>query len=176
VGKPEPSEYAAYYRKYVDLVEGDDVLAALEGQIGGSLATLRGVAPEDSLRRYAPGKWSLRELVGHLIDSERIFAYRALRFARRDRAELPGFEQDDYVAAAASDERAWSDLLAELEAVRRTTVLLFRGLRPEAWLRRGVANGNEISVRALAWAIAGHERHHLGIVRDRYLAPAGIGV
>jgi hypothetical protein len=173
VGRPEPSEHAAYYARYVGLVEGDDVVRALEDQLPGSLATLRAVSPEQSLARYAPGKWSLREVVGHLIDAERIFAYRALRFARDDRTELPGFEQDDYVAAARSDDRPWPDLLAELELVRRADVLMFRGFDREAWLRRGVASGDEISVRALAYNIAGHELHHMAIVRTRYLAPDG---
>ena len=172
VGRPEPSEYAPYYEKYVRLVEGEDVLRAIGDQIGQSLATLRGVSPEDSLGRYAPGKWSLREVVGHLIDSERVFAYRALRFARNDRTGLPGFEGDDYVTAAGFDRRPWPELLDEFEAVRRATIPMFRGLDGEAWLRRGVASDNEMSVRAFAYNIAGHELHHLQIVRTKYLPAA----
>ncbi len=168
--RPEPNEYAPYYEKYVSLVKEDDVLGALRRQIDDSLATLRAVSPEESLRRYAPGKWSLREVVGHLIDTERIFAYRALRFARADRTELPGFEQDSYAPAAKSDERSWADLLTEMELVRRANVLMFEGLPDEAWSRRGVASQNEMSVRALAYNIAGHELHHMKIVRERYLA------
>ena len=171
-GRPEPSEYAPYYEKYVRLVEGEDMLRVLSDQIGQSLATLRGVSPEDSLARYAPGKWSLRGVVGHLIDSERVFAYRALRFARNDRTRLPGFEGDDYVAAARFDRRPWNELLDEFEAVRRATILMFGGLDGEAWLRRGVASDNEVSVRALAYNIAGHELHHLQIVRTKYLPAA----
>jgi uncharacterized damage-inducible protein DinB len=172
-GRPDPSEYGPFYAGYVSLVQGEDVLEALRDQIGRSLDVLRPVSSEDSLERYAPGKWSLREVVGHLIDAERIFAYRALRFARNDPTELPGFEQDDYVPAAQSDRRPWPDLLAEFELVRRANLLMFRGLDREAWLRRGVASRNEMTVRALAYAIAGHELHHLGIIRTRYLAGAG---
>jgi hypothetical protein len=167
--KPEPSEYAPYYARYVALVEGNDVLGALGRQIEDTLATLRGIPPDVSLARYAPGKWSLREVVGHVIDAERIFAYRALRFARDDRTELPGFEQDDYAPAAQSDKRSWEDLLAELELVRRGNILMFRGLPHEAWLRKGVASGNEMSVRALAYNIAGHELHHMKVIREKYL-------
>ena len=111
----------------------------------------------------------MREVVGHLIDAERIFAYRALRFARDDRTELPGFEQEDYAPAAQSDKRSWEDLLAELELVRRGNILMFRGLPHEAWLRRGVASSNEMSVRALAYCIAGHELHHMKVIREKYL-------
>ena len=174
VARPDPTEYAPYYGKYVGLVQGEDVLRALGDQIEGSLATLRKVPPQDSLRRYAADKWSMREVLGHLIDAERIFAYRALRFARNDRTELPGFEQDDYVPPARFDDRRWDDLLAEFEAVRRANILMFNGLDSDAWSRRGVANGNEMSVRALAYAIAGHELHHMGVIRTKYLqAPAG---
>jgi len=169
IERPDTSEYAPYYGKYVSLVEGNDVLGALEHQIDDSLATLRGVPSDVSLGRYAPGKWSLREVVGHLIDTERIFAYRALRFARDDRTELPGFEQEGYAPASRSDERAWPDLLAELELVRRGNILMFKGLPAEAWLRKGVASHNEMSVRALAYNMAGHELHHMKIVREKYL-------
>ena len=169
VARPEPSEYAPYYGKYVGLVEGEDVLRALGEQIDDSLATLRGVSAPESLGPYAPGKWSLREVVGHLIDAERIFAYRALRFARNDKTELPGFEQNDYVPAGRFDSRSLPDLIAEWELVRRGNILMFRGLDADAWLRRGVASQNEMSVRALAHVIAGHELHHMKIVRERYL-------
>ena len=167
--RPEASEYAPFYAGYVKLVEGDDVLRALESQIAESLALLRGVTEEATFARYAPGKWSVREVVGHVIDGERIFAYRALRFARADKTPLPGFEENDYVPAARFERRRWPDLLEEWEAVRRATVLLFRGFDEEAWTRVGTASGKEMSVRALAFAIAGHERHHMGVLRTRYL-------
>ena len=169
IAKPEPSEYAPYFSKYIELVQGD-VLSAMATQIGKSLATLRKISDQDSLKRYEPGKWSVREIIGHVIDAERVFAYRALRFARNDPQGLAGFEQDDYVAAARSDTRPWSDILEEFELVRRANVLMFRGFDREAWLRQGVSNQNPISVRALASIIAGHELHHLRIIREKYLA------
>jgi hypothetical protein len=168
-GRPDPSEYAPYYERYVRLVDGEDVVRALGTQIEETLATLGGVPPESSLVRYAPGKWSLKEVVGHMTDSERIFAYRALRFGRNDPLELAGFEQDPYIPAARFDERAWADLVAELELVRRADILMFRGFDREAWLRRGVASRSVVSVRALAYNIAGHELHHMQIVKSRYL-------
>lgn len=168
VAKPDVSEHAPYYNRYVALVVDGDILGTLAGQIGGTLAELRNFREADSLKRYAPGKWSVRELVGHLIDTERIFAYRALRFARNDRTDLPGFEQDDYIPAAQFDRRPWADLLEEFAAVRHSNVLMFRGLSEEAWRRMGVANGNPMSVRAAAYIIAGHELHHLRVLRDKY--------
>ena len=169
INKPEPSEYAPYYGKYISLVQSGDVLAALADQAAKSLAKLRSVSEETSLRRYAPGKWSMREVLGHVTDTERIFAYRALRFARNDATELSGFEQDDYVPAAHFDRRPWAELLAEFELVRRGNMLLFGGFDNAAWLRRGVASKNEISVRALVYIIAGHELHHMQIIRTKYL-------
>jgi len=166
VEKPEDSEYAASFGTYIQLVQSDNVMAALAAM---PLAGLRSVSEEASLKRYAPGKWSMRELVGHVTDSERIFAYRALRFARNDATPLPGFEQDDYIPAAHFDRRPWSELLDEFELVRRGNLMLFKGFDDEAWLRRGVANGVTLSVRALVYAIAGHEMHHVGIVRAKYL-------
>jgi len=171
--RPDASEYAPYYGKYIELVPGNDVLSALRGQIGDTLGTLREVSDADSLRRYAEGKWSLREVAGHLMDTERIMAYRALRIARNDATPLAGFDQDPYIAAAGFDRRDWNGLIDEFEAVRRSNVLLFEGLEGEAWARLGVTNGNGISVRALGYIIAGHELHHMRIVRERYLITAG---
>jgi uncharacterized damage-inducible protein DinB len=168
IAKPDASEHAPYYSRYVDLVADGDILETLAGQIGGTLAELQKVSDEASLKRYAPGKWSVREVVGHLIDTERVFAYRALRFARNDGAVLPGFEQDDYVREAQFDRRPWADLQEEFEAVRQSNLLMFRGLDGAAWLRRGVANGNAMSVRAAAYVIAGHELHHMGVLREKY--------
>jgi hypothetical protein len=167
--RPEASEYAPFYAGYVGLVDTTDVLGALRTQIDASLALLRGLSGEASLARYAPGKWSIREVVGHVTDGERIFAYRALRIGRGDKTPLPGFEQDDYVPPAHFDRRPWPDLLDEWEAVRRTSVMLFAGFDDEAWSRVGTASGKEITVRALAYVIAGHERHHMGVLRSKYL-------
>lgn len=166
---PEASEYRPYYGKYISLVRGEDLTGILETQIRGSLALLRGISEEKSLHRYAPGKWSIKEVLGHLTDAERIFTYRALRFARNDTTALPGFEQDPYVAAAGSDARPWSEMISEFEHVRRSTILFFRGVTPEAAMRSGMASEARVTVRALGYIIAGHELHHMGMLRERYL-------
>jgi hypothetical protein len=167
--RPAVDEYAAYYGTYVDQVIGNDVVSALRAQIGETAATLRGVSDSDSLKRYAEGKWSLREVVGHMVDTERVFAYRALRIARGDQTPLPGFDQDPYIVAAGFDRRDWNGLIDEFEVVRRSTVMLLDGLDAEAFARRGTASNNPVTVRALAFVIAGHELHHMKIVRERYL-------
>ena len=166
---PEISEYQSYYAKYISLVTGDDLIETLDHQLSDSLAMLCRISEAKSLHRYAPGKWTIKELLGHLIDSERIFSYRALRFARNDHTPLSGFDQDPYVTAANFDSRPWSELVAEFEHVRRSTILLFRGLTPESEARFGVANNAPITVRALGYVIAGHELHHMGILREKYL-------
>ena len=165
IGAPESSEYAPYYGRYISLVTDDDVLNALDAQIADTrelLSTLHGD------HRYAPGKWSVNEVVGHLIDAERIFAYRALRIARNDATPLPGFEQDDYVRAANFDNCQLHDLAEEFSTVRRANLLMFGQLSPEAWLRRGTASENVVSVRAIAYIIAGHELHHRRILAEKY--------
>ena len=174
IDRPGETEYSPYYGKYVSLVRGGggDILAALSDQSSETRALLEGVPESRAGFRYAADKWSIKELVGHMIDSERIFAYRALRFARHDRTPLPGYEQDDYIANASFDSCPLGELAAEFESVRRATLYLFRHLDGEAWARRGLANDSEVSVRALAYIIAGHELHHVGILRDRYLSAA----
>lgn len=167
--KPDPSEYLPYYGRYIALVSEGDVLGTLEAQMADTQALLRGVPASMSTYRYAPGKWSVNEMLGHMVDSERIFAARALRFARADTTPLPGFEQDDYVRNASFDACPLSELAAELDTVRRSTIFLFRHLTEEAWQRSGVANNANVSVRALAYIIAGHELHHRGILKSRYL-------
>jgi hypothetical protein len=166
---PEASEHLPYYGKYIALVRGEDLIGALEAQIGESLAVFHGISDQKALHRYAPGKWSIKEMLGHLTDAERIFSYRALRFARNDSKPLAGFDQDPYVAAAGSDARLWSEMIAEFEHVRRASILFFRGLSPEAAMRAGVASDTRVTVRALGYIIAGHELHHLGVLRERYL-------
>jgi len=166
---PEISEYQSYYKKYISLVQGDNLTDILDQQLTESLAMLCRISEAKSLRRYEAGKWSIKEVLGHLIDSERIFAYRALRFARNDHTPLSGFDQDPYVSEANFDARPWSELVGEFEHVRRSTILFFRGLKPEAEMRFGVANNAPITVRALGYVIAGHELHHLGILREKYL-------
>jgi uncharacterized damage-inducible protein DinB len=167
--RPETNEYAPYYEKYVSLVPEGDVVATLGQQLESTLATLRGITDEQADSRYAEGKWSIKELLGHIIDTERIFGYRALRFARNDQTPLSGFEQDGYVASARFGERRLSDLAEEFEHVRRANLALFRHLDTEAWARSGEASDNQVSVRALAHIIAGHETHHMRILRERYL-------
>lgn len=170
VGKPEETEYISYYSRYINLVPDDaDIVSRLSTQLDETLALLREIPDAQGGFRYAAGKWSIRELLGHVIDGERIFAYRALRFARNDQTPLSGFEQDDYVANGAFDDYPLSELVQEFESVRRSTIFLFKHLTPEAWTRKGTANNSEASVRALAYIIAGHELHHMGILRDKYL-------
>jgi uncharacterized damage-inducible protein DinB len=169
ITKPDAGEHAPYYSRYVDLVPDGDVMGTLSAQIQPTLGALREISDADSLKRYAAGKWSIREILGHVIDAERIFGYRALRFARNDQTPLPGFEQDDYIAPARFDSRPWAALVAEFETVRQSSLAMFRGFDQEAWMRRGVAAGNPMSVRAVAYVIAGHERHHMGVIREKYL-------
>jgi hypothetical protein len=166
---PDASEFAPYYGRYIALVPAGDVLAALEDQPRETVGLLSILSEEQADFRYAPGKWSVKEMVGHLIDAERVFSYRALRFARGDETPLPSFEQDDYVRNAGSSGRSLTDLTDEFVSVRRATLWLFRSLTPEAWMRRGVASGNPVSVRAIAYIIAGHELHHGRELREKYL-------
>src|SRR5689334_18244327 len=169
ISKPAAGEYNPYYSKYIDLVPDGDVAGTLASQIGGTLAALRALSDADSLKRYAPGKWSIREMLGHMNDTERIFAYRALRIARGDKTPLAGFEQDDYIAPGKFDARSWPGLIDELEAIRKSNLAMFRGLDEAAWQRTGTASNNPVSVRALAYIIAGHERHHMNVLREKYL-------
>lgn len=166
---PEATEYAPYYGKYVSLVPEGDVLTTLAEQMDSTVRLLRSIDEEKAGHRYADDKWSIKELVGHLIDGERIFAYRALRFSRGDRTELPGFEQDDYVRAASFDACRFDELVREFELVRGSNLLLFKHLPDEAWQRRGVASDAEVSVRALCFIMAGHVQHHIEILKTRYL-------
>jgi uncharacterized damage-inducible protein DinB len=169
VARPDTSEYLAYYGKYVSLVPEGDIIDLLSRQLDDTLALLGTITEEKANSRYAADKWTLKEVLGHMIDTERIFAYRALRFARNDQTNLSGYEQDDYVANASFSQISLKDLASEFEHVRRSNILLFKQLDADAWLRRGIANNNEVSVRALAYIIAGHEAHHMGVIRSQYL-------
>lgn len=168
--RPLEGEYSPYYETYISKVPDGDILETLTKQLDEMLKVLRSLPEERGGFRYSPEKWSIREVIGHLIDSERIFAYRALRFARGDVNPLAGFDQDEYVRASGSDRRKLTDLASEFEYLRRATISMLRSFEDAAGERRGKANNNEISVRALAWIIAGHERHHLQILRERYLS------
>lgn len=168
--RPDPSEYNTYYGRYISLVPDGPIVDRLREQIGETLAVLRALPESRGEHRYAPGKWSIKEVVGHVADGERVFGYRALRIGRGDETPLPGFEQDDYVRHGGFSARTLRHLLDELEAVRRGTVLLLEGLDETAMKRLGTASGFPVSVRALAYIIAGHELHHLQVLRERYLA------
>ena len=168
IPRPESSEYAPHYETYVSKVPQGDLLKILEDQGRETQRLLAGVSDAKALHRYAPGKWSVKEVVGHVMDTERVFCYRALRFARADDKPLQGFDENAWVPAGRFDARSLADLAGELDAVRRATIALLRGLDTEALARRGTANNKTISVRALAWIMAGHERHHVGILHDRY--------
>jgi hypothetical protein len=168
ITRPEPSEYDAYYSQYISLVPGDDILSTLDEQRRQMVLLLSGRDEADGDFRYAPGKWSAKEVLGHACDAERIFAYRALRIARGDQTPLEGFEQDDYVRSGPFAQRPLSDLIEDYIAVRRATLSLLRNLDEQAWLRRGVTNKKEITVRALAYVIAGHELHHRRILEEKY--------
>ena len=170
--RPVKNEYDPYYHRYISLVPDEDVLIALDQQLSETLILLRGLSEQHGTFRYEPEKWSVKEILGHLIDTERIMSYRALRIARNDRTPIPGFEQDDYVKNGGFDQRSVSNLAREFEQVRRATISLFRNLEPQAWERRGIANDVEISVRALAYIIAGHELHHKAVLKERY----GLGI
>ena len=168
VGRPEPDEIPSHYAGYIKRVPELDPVIALAAQIEETAALLRGLSETDALHRYARGKWSVKEIVGHLADVERIMAYRALRIARGDTTALPGFDENAYVPAANFDSRSLADLVGELRTVRAATLALLRTFDPDAWRRRGTASGKPVSVRAIAYMIPGHERHHLEILRTRY--------
>ncbi len=169
ISAPDRTEFADYYLPYVEKVAGDDVMQVLKEQLSEVLPILAGVSEQQSLHRYAPDKWSIRQVVSHMNDTERLFSFRAFWFARGLTDPLPSFDQDDAVALAGADDRSWSSHLEELGAVRGATLTLFRNLPEEAWMRRGVASGNPFTVRALAYICAGHVAHHVKVLRERYL-------
>lgn len=166
--RPEKSEYAPYYGRYIDLVSETDIVPALEGQAAETEKFLAKVDEKRAGFRYAPDKWTIRDVAGHMGDSERVFTYRALTFARGDAGPLPGFEQDDFMRCSNFDQWSFADLRDNLSVLRRASVLLFRNLSEEAWKRSGTASGNPVSVRALAFITLGHERHHLRVLREKY--------
>jgi hypothetical protein len=171
--RPEVSEYPEYYGRYIEQVPPVDpaggIVRVLAGQIAEAEALFRGLGEERALHRYAPGKWSVKEVLGHLIDSERVFAYRGLRFSRSDATPLPGFDQDAYVRQGRFDARPIEHLRAEWIDVRRASVALFMGWDEASAAGRGQANDIEVTARAIPFIIAGHTRHHLGVLRERYL-------
>ena len=171
VSAPERAETAEYYHRYIDQVPAGDIRDVLERQLGEASSMLEAISEQQSLHRYAPGKWSIREVVAHINDTERLFTFRAFWFARALGEPLPSFDQDIAASHAGADDRPWRSHLDEFRAVRAATIALFRNLPAEAWTRRGVASGNPFTVRALAYIAAGHVAHHLRLLREQYLTP-----
>jgi uncharacterized damage-inducible protein DinB len=167
--RPGPSEAASYYFRYIDRVPDGDVRAFLESQRRAAADLFSSISEEESLHRYEPGKWSIRGVVSHVTDTERVFVSRAFWFARGFDTPLPSYDQDISAAAAHADEVSWRRHAEEFDAVRRSVLPFFQNLSADAWDRRGIASQNPVTVRALAWIIAGHADHHLGILRERYL-------
>lgn len=167
--RPQSSEAAEYYFRYIDQVPDGDILDILNTQKSEVRKLLEGISDQDSLRRYAPDKWSIREVVSHISDTERLFAFRAFWFARGFSTSLPGFDQNVAASAAHADSRAWHSLTQEFQAVRAASLSLFESLGPRDWSLRGIASDNPFTVRALAYLTAGHVTHHVKILRSEYL-------
>ena len=166
--RPLPTEYASWYSAYIARVPDGDIVTRLQ-QAGEELTAALAAIPDDKGdHSYAEGKWSVRTLIGHMIDAERIFAYRALRIARGDSTPLPGFEEDEYARTAGSEARSIAGLASEMRAVRESTVRLFESLPDAAWTRSGTVSNAQVSLRALAWITAGHAMHHLTVLEERY--------
>ncbi len=170
-GLPQPGEAAPYYSKYIDRVQSDDVVGVLEAQLDETLAFLQGIDEETSRHRYAPDKWSIRQLLNHVSDTERVFLFRAFWFARGFDSPLPSYNDEDCARAARADEVSWARHIEDFQGVRLSTLSFFRNLPEEAWMRRGIASDNPFTVRALAYIAAGHTAHHAAIIRERYMEP-----
>jgi hypothetical protein len=167
--RPQPGEYAPYYQKYIDQVPEGDLINLLTTAQSDTIAFLQNMPPDKWDYRYAENKWSVRELLLHLIDAERIFAYRALRIARNDQTPLPGFDENTYVPASNAVNRSWHSLIAEYAAVRKATIELFRHFTPEMWQHTGTASNAPIAALALGFITYGHEKHHLHVLKTKYL-------
>jgi hypothetical protein len=166
--RPQSTEAASYYFNYIDLITSDEIVPVMESQMDETLRFLEGISEEQSLTSYAPGKWTIRELLNHVNDGERIFLGRALWFARGFQDPLPSFEQDVAVQAAKANQTPWSELVEEFRTVRLSTLSFFKHLPDEAWSRSGVASDNPVSVRAIAYIIAGHVAHHTQVLKEKY--------
>jgi len=167
--QPQANEVASYYFRYIDLARTDDIVSYLDEQLKQTLPFLESISEEKSTHRYAPDKWSIRELWNHVSDGERIFLGRALWFARGFTDPLPSFEQEVAVVGARANETAWADLVEEFRTVRLATLSFFRNLPDEAWSRTGIASDNPVSVNAIAYIIGGHLEHHVNVLKERYL-------
>jgi hypothetical protein len=168
-GRPEPNEFPPYYSKYIDQAPSGDVVDVLEVQLDETVSFLRGITEEKSLHRYAADKWSFRQVINHVSDVERLFAYRVFWFARGFDSPLPSFDEKVGAAAAQADEIPWERHVEEFRTVRLATLTLFRNLPAEAWMRSGIASDNHFTVRAIAYILAGHTTHHMAILKERYL-------
>ncbi|KRF12045.1 DinB family protein [Paenibacillus sp. Soil787] len=166
--RPGCEEYSPFFTGYICQVPEGDYLSFLHGQLDAVDALFSPITDEQGLYRYEPGKWSLKEILGHMTDTERIMSYRMLRIARGDTTNLPGFDQDVYITNASFDELSMEDLLKDFQAVRQATFSLLQTISEAAWSRKGIANNNEISARAIAYVIAGHAQHHLGVIQQKY--------
>jgi len=167
--RPDPSEYNPYFERYIGKVADGDILETLSRQLDDFKPLLDNIDEGKAAHRYAPGKWSIKEVVGHIVDTERIFGARALAIARGEQAPLPSFEQDDYVEEANFDGRTLASLTDEFANLRRSHLLLFASFDDEVSRRRGTAGGNSVSVRAISWILAGHLLHHQTVIKERYL-------
>jgi hypothetical protein len=175
IGRPQPTEFANVYAAYINQITGVNPGIIIETQLADALQFLSTISEEKSLRRYAPQKWSVREVLNHVTDTERAFAFRALWFARGFSEPLPGYDQNIGAAGAAADRISWADHMDDFRSVRLATISLYKNLSPDAWLRTGIASGNPFTVRALGFIIPGHVAHHLALLRDRYLTPLSPG-
>lgn len=168
IGPPEPAECATYYSRYISLVQGNDILKELSRQRESTAAYLRSIPAAKENFSYAPGKWTVKQVLFHINDTERLFAYRALSFARQDPAALPGMEQEDWMNGLSADAATLKDLVDEFACVRQSTIHFFTHLSNDAWMRKGIASDNPFTVRSLAYIIAGHEQHHLNVLKAKY--------
>jgi hypothetical protein len=169
IGIPQADEAAPYYFRYIDLVSDGNILQVLRAQMEEALSLFSGISEEKSLHRYQPDKWSIRGVLGHMNDAERVFSYRALSFARGDGGPLPSFDEKAWAPQAHADDHSWASHVEDFQAVRLATLTLLRSFSAEAWSRRGVASDNSITVRALSFILAGHVTHHLNVLREKYL-------
>jgi DinB family protein len=170
MSRPQPAEYDSYYQKYISLVPEEDIILVLETQMDELAELFKDIPEEKGTFAYADGKWTIKEVLSHLIDGERIFAYRAFRIARGDKTPIEGFEQDGYIENSHANRRPFAEMIKEFALLREANLMFFSNLEIGDWVRTGTANNVEISVRSLAWIMVGHTRHHLNILKSNYVA------
>ncbi len=169
MNRPKPGDYAQYYERYISEIKGSNILKVLESQLSETIVFLKSVPEEKGSHKYAEGKWTVKEVIGHFTDTERIFAYRALCFARGEAKILPGFEQDDYVSSGKFNAKPLSDLINEFRLVRESNLVLFKSFDADSLAKAGYVDENRITVSAILFIIAGHTKHHLKIIKEKYL-------